>query len=301
MHEKFRGTGTAIVTPFHREGNIDFKSFETLIEYQIKNKIDYLVFLGTTGEAVTLNKDERHAVINLAVEIVDNRVPVVIGIGGNNTQEIENCMRETDFDGVDAVLSVSPYYNKPQPKGIFYHYKAISSVCPVPVIIYNVPGRTSSNITSETTLRIANELPNVIGIKEASHDLAQCARIIKDRPSDFLVISGNDDIALPFMALGGDGVISVIANAFPREFSQMVRFCLDDEFEKARAIHNQLFDVIEGIYADGSPSGVKAVLAMKELCRNSLRLPLVKVNKALSNHLSVLLSEMKPGRYASRS
>ena len=300
MHEKLRGTGTAIVTPFHREGNIDFKSFEGLIEYQISNKIDYLVFMGTTGEAVTLNKDERCAVINLAVEIVDNRVPVVVGIGGNNTQEIENTIRETSFDGIDAVLSVSPYYNKPQQKGIFYHYKAIASLCPVPVIIYNVPGRTGSNIASETTLRIAHELSNVIGIKEASHDLAQCARIIKERPEGFLVISGNDDIALPFMALGGDGVISVIANAFPREFSQMVCYCLGDEFEKARDIHNQLLDIIEAIYADGSPSGVKAVLAMKGLCQNALRLPLVKINKALSNQISTLLAEMKPGKYSSR-
>ncbi len=300
MHEKLRGTGTAIVTPFHKEGNIDFKSFEGLIEYQISNKIDYLVFMGTTGEAVTLNKDERRAVINLAVEIVDNRVPVVVGIGGSNTQEIENTIRETPFDGIDAVLSVSPYYNKPQQKGIFYHYKAIASLCPVPVIIYNVPGRTGSNIASETTLRIAHELSNVIGIKEASHDLAQCARIIKERPEGFLVISGNDDIALPFMALGGDGVISVIANAFPREFSQMVCYCLGDEFEKARDIHNQLLDIIEAIYADGSPSGVKAVLAMKGLCQNALRLPLVKINKALSNQISTLLAEMKPGKYSSR-
>jgi 4-hydroxy-tetrahydrodipicolinate synthase len=300
MHKKFRGTGTAIVTPFHREGNIDFNSFETLIEFQIKNNIDYLVFLGTTGESVTLTRDERQAVVNMAVEIVDKRVPVVIGIGGNNTREIENAIRETSFDGIDAVLSVSPYYNKPQQRGIFYHYKAIAALCPVPVIIYNVPGRTSSNITSETTLRIASEIENIIGVKEASHDLAQCARIIKDKPADFLVISGNDDIALPFMALGGDGVISVIANAFPREFSQMVRFCLEDSFADAREIHNRLFDVIEGIYADGSPSGIKAVLNMKGLCQNALRLPLVKINKGLNNQLSTLLSEMRQDKYSSR-
>lgn len=299
MHNILRGTGTAIVTPFHKEGNIDFNSFEDLIEFQIRNQIDYIVFLGTTGESVTLNKDERQAVINLAIEIVNKRVPVVVGIGGNNTQEIENAIRETPFEGVDAVLSVSPYYNKPQQKGIFFHYKAIASLCPAPVIIYNVPGRTGSNITSDTTLWIAREVPNVIGVKEASHDLAQCARIIKNRPEHFLVISGNDDIALPFMALGGDGVISVIANAFPREFSRMIRFCLEDDFGSARNIHNQLLDVIEGIYADGSPSGVKAVLSMKGLCRNALRLPLVKINKGLHNHLSSLLSEMKPDTHSS--
>lgn len=292
MQNKFRGTGTAIVTPFHKDGSIDFKSFEKIIEYQISNQIDYLVFLGTTGESVALNKDEKSAVINLALEMVDGRVPLVVGIGGNNTQEIINIIKETSFDGIDAVLSVSPYYNKPQQKGIFTHYKAIASVCPVPIIIYNVPARTGSNITSETTLQIAHEIPGIIGIKEASQDLAQCARIIKYKPEDFLVISGNDDIAMPFMAIGGDGVISVIANAFPREFSQMIRFCLDDQFGRAREIHLRMIDIIESIYADGSPSGVKAVLAMKGLCQNALRLPLVKVNKALNNQLSALLEQM---------
>jgi 4-hydroxy-tetrahydrodipicolinate synthase len=300
MRKLFKGTGTAIVTPFHKDGNIDFKSFENLIEYQIRNKVDYLVFLGTTGESVTLNMDEKCAIINLAVEIVDKRIPVVIGIGGNNTQEIEKTIRQTPFDGVDAVLSVSPYYNKPQQKGIFYHYKAIAAICPVPIIIYNVPGRTGSNITAETTLQIAAEIPGVIGIKEASHNLSQCARIIKYKPADFLVISGNDDLTLPFMALGGDGVISVISNALPYEFSQMVRFCLQNEFQKARDIHVRLFDIIEAIYADGSPSGVKALLSMKGLCQNAVRLPLVKINKALSNQMSNMLNEFEPFAYSSK-
>lgn len=300
MQSQFRGTGTAIVTPFHKDGSVDFRSFEGIINYQIRNQIEYIVFMGTTGESVTLGKDERSAVINFAVEMVDNRVPVVIGIGGNNTHEIENAIREIPFDGIDAVLSVSPYYNKPQQKGIFYHYKSIATICPVPIIIYNVPGRTGSNITAETTLQIAREIPGVIGVKEASHDLGQCARIIKYKPDDFLVISGNDDLALPFMALGGDGVISVIANAFPREFSQMVRFCLDNDFEKAREIHIRLLDITEAIYADGSPSGIKSVLFMKELCQNALRLPLVKINKALNNQISVMLSEMETFEYSSK-
>jgi 4-hydroxy-tetrahydrodipicolinate synthase len=293
MLEKFKGTGTAIVTPFHKDGSIDFKSFEKLIEYQIQGGIEYLVFLGTTGEAVVLNKDERNAVINLAVEIVNGRIPVVVGIGGNNTQEITNCIRETDFNGIDAILSVSPYYNKPQQKGIFYHFKNVAAVSPVPIIIYNVPARTGSNLTAETTLRIAHELPNVMAVKEASSDLAQCARIIKEKPEDFLVISGNDDLALPFMALGGDGVISVIANAFPAEFSTMIRLCLKDEFANARRIQQRLLDITEGIYADGSPSGVKAVLEMKGLCQNALRLPLVKINKALNNQLTAFLNEIE--------
>lgn len=300
MRKLFRGTGTAIVTPFHKDGNIDFKSFENLIEFQIRNKVDYLVFLGTTGESVTLNMDEKCAIINLAVEIVDKRIPIVIGIGGNNTQEIEKSIRQTPFDGIDAVLSVSPYYNKPQQKGIFYHYKALAAICPVPIIIYNVPGRTGSNITAETTLQIAADIPGVIGIKEAAHNLSQCARIIKYKPADFLVISGNDDSALPFMALGGDGVISVISNALPYEFSQMIRFCLQNEFLKARDIHVRLFDIIEAIYADGSPSGVKAVLAMKGLCQNAVRLPLVKINKALSNQMANMLNEFEPFAYSSK-
>ncbi len=294
MIKKFKGTGTAIVTPFHREGNIDFKSFEELIEYQISNGINYLVFLGTTGEAVTLSADEKNAVTNFASEIVDGRVPVVVGIGGNNTRKIIDTMQHTDFDGVDAVLSVSPYYNKPQPNGIFYHYKEIAAVCPVPIIIYNVPGRTSSNIDSDTCLRIAHEIENVIAVKEASRDLEQCARIIKDKPKEFLVISGSDELTLPFMALGGDGVISVIANAFPAEFSKMVRLCLENRFEEARQLHLKLLDIVQAIYEDGSPSGVKAVLAMKGLCKNAVRLPLVKINKSLSMRIAKILESFDP-------
>lgn len=293
MTKKFQGTGTAIITPFHREGNIDFNSFEGLINYQIDSGVNYIVFLGTTGEAVTLSDDERNAVMNFAVEIVDGRVPVVIGIGGNNTRQIIDTMQSISLDGIDAVLSVSPYYNKPQPNGLFYHYKEIAAVCPVPIIIYNVPGRTASNIDSETTLRIAHDITNVIAVKEASKDLEQCARIIKDKPDDFLVISGSDELALPFMALGGDGVISVIANAFPKEFSEMVRLCLDNKFDKARELHLRLLDVIQAIYEDGSPSGVKAVLAMKGLCKNAVRLPLVKINKSLSMRISKLLESLE--------
>ena len=300
MHTQFRGTGTALVTPFHREGQIDFRSFEQIIEFQIRNGVNYLVFLGTTGEAVTLNPDEKTAVINMAVEIVDGRLPVIIGIGGNNTRDLVNTIRETDFTGIDAILSVSPYYNKPQPKGIFNHYKTLAAAAPVPIIIYNVPGRTSSNISAETTLRIAHEIPNIIGIKEASHDLAQCARIIRDKPEDFLVISGNDDLCLPFMALGGDGVILVIANAFPKEFSSLVSLCLEYEFARARGLHNQLLDIIEGIYADGSPSGIKAVLSIKELCQNAVRLPLARVNKGLYNQLSQWVSSMPETIHTSR-
>lgn len=285
MRNKFIGTGTAIVTPFHKDGTIDFKSFEKLIDFQLQNGIKYIVFLGTTGEAVTLNRDERKAIIHMALEMVAGRVPVVVGIGGNNTQEIVNTIRNTDFEGIDAILSVSPYYNKPQQKGIFLHYKTVAGECPVPVIIYNVPSRTGTNINAETTLRIAHEIPNIMAIKEANRDFIQVGRIIKDKPKDFLVISGDDVAALPFMAMGGDGVISVISNALPAEFSKMINLCLKGEFEDAREISFKLMDIIDGIYADGSPSGIKAVLEAKGLCNNVVRLPLVKINKSLNNQL----------------
>ncbi|MFW5792703.1 MAG: 4-hydroxy-tetrahydrodipicolinate synthase [Bacteroidota bacterium] len=288
MSSKFKGTGVAIVTPFHREGSIDFKSFERLIEFQINSGIDYIVFLGTTGEAVTLNSDEKNAIINFAVETIGGRVPIVIGIGGNNTQDIIGKIKKTSFDGIDAILSVSPYYNKPQQKGIFYHYKNIAGASPVPVIIYNVPGRTASNISAETTIKIAHEISNVIGIKEASKDLSQCALIIKNKPKDFLVISGDDGVTLPLIAMGGDGVISVISNAYPAEYSQMVKYCLQNNFPQAQRIFYQLVDLIEAVFDDGSPSGIKALLNIKGMIKNSLRLPLVKVNKGLYNQISIL-------------
>ncbi|HSV87348.1 MAG TPA: 4-hydroxy-tetrahydrodipicolinate synthase [Bacteroidales bacterium] len=293
MSSNYRGAGAAIVTPFHKEGQIDFKSFEKLIEHLIGNGIRYIVFMGTTGESVTLNHDEKQAIISMAVELVDSRVPVVIGVGGNNTQEVVNNLRCIDFDGVDAIMSVSPYYNKPQQKGIYLHFKTIAGICPVPVIIYNVPSRTGSNITAETTLQLAHEVPNIIAIKEASRDMVQCSRIIRDKPKDFLVISGDDVTALPFMALGGDGVISVIANALPSEFSAMVNYCLEGNFGAARELNMKLLDITETIYAEGSPSGIKALLYSQGLCQNAVRLPLVKVSKTLQLNLANLLKSFE--------
>jgi 4-hydroxy-tetrahydrodipicolinate synthase len=284
----FRGTGVAIVTPFHREGSIDFKSFENLINYQIEGGINYIVFLGTTGESVTLNEDEKSAIIQCGLEIVDNRIPVVIGMGGNNTRQVVNQIKTADFSGISAILSVSPYYNKPQPKGLLNHYKAIAGECPVPVIMYNVPSRTGSNMDSETVLKIAAEVPNIIGIKEASGNLAQCAHIIQDKPEGFFVISGDDALTLPLMAIGGDGVISVIANALPHEFSQLVNYCLKNDFVKARELYYKLIQITQAIYADGSPSGIKALLEIKGLVKNNVRLPLAKVNKSVYNLLDTL-------------
>jgi len=276
---KFKGTGVALVTPFRNDDSIDFKSLAKLVEFQITNGVDYIVVLGTTGESVTLTNDEKHAVIDAVIETVDKRVPIVIGIGGNNTQEIINKIKSFDFSEVDGILSVSPYYNKPNQLGIYEHYRAIASSCPLPVIIYNVPGRTGSNITADTTLKLANEFKNIVAVKEASGNLTQIMDIINNKPKDFMVISGDDALAFSIVCLGGNGVISVIANAFPKEFSEMINLALDKKIQQSRLIHYQLIDIINSIFADGSPAGVKAALAIKKLVNNHLRLPLVPVNQ----------------------
>ena len=293
MHKKLKGTGVAVITPFHKDGSIDFKCLGKLIERLITNNVDYLVVLGTTGESVTLTKDEKMAVIGFAIETVDKRVPVVLGLGTNNTQDVINCIKTFDFEGVDAILSVSPYYNKPSQKGIFQHYKIIADASPVPVILYNVPGRTAVNITAETTLKLAQEIENIIGIKEASGSLEQCMQIIKNKPENFLVISGDDALTLPIIALGGDGVISVVANAFPKDFSEMVHHALIGDFKTAREIHYKLIDIIENLFVEGSPAGIKAALDILKICPENLRLPLVKVSKTTYNKLSSLISAIK--------
>jgi len=279
MSERFKGTGVAVVTPFHDSGNIDFGSFEKIIDHIIAGGVNYIVVLGTTGESVTLSRDEKVAVLEFVVETVNKRIPVVAGLGGNNTQEVINTIRATSFDGIDAILSVCPYYNKPQQKGLYNHYKAIAGACPVPVILYNVPGRTSVNISTETTLKLAGDFSNIIGIKEASGNLLQCMDIIKEKPQGFLVISGDDALTLPLMALGADGVISVVANAFPREFSDMVNLCLKGKFGKARSLHFNLLKFTNALFMDGNPSGIKAAMEIISLCKSNVRLPLVKVNK----------------------
>ena len=289
MSNKLKGVGTALVTPFHKDGTIDFKSLRKLVDYQIKGNVNFLVVLGTTGESVTLNKDEKTAVVNFVIEATEGRVPVVMGLGGNNTQEIINTIKNTDFDGITAILSVSPYYNKPLQKGIFLHYKTIASECPVPVIIYNVPGRTGGNINAETTLKIANEIENVIGIKEASGNLSQCMKILKNCPKNFLVLSGDDALTLPLMSLGADGVISVVSNGFPAEFSEMVQLCSKGNFKKAQEIHYKLINIIEALFEEGSPGGIKAVLEMKKICNNYFRLPVVGVSKTHYNNINNLL------------
>ena len=279
MPELFKGTGVAIITPFHDSGNVDFGSFEKIIEHVIAGGVNYIVALGTTGESVTLSRDEKVAVMEFVVEIVNKRIPVVAGLGGNSTQDVINTIRATSFEGIDAILSVCPYYNKPQQKGLYWHYKAIAGACPVPVILYNVPGRTSMNISTETTLKLATDFSNIIGIKEASGNLLQCMEIIRDKPQDFLVISGDDALTLPLIALGADGVISVVANAFPFQFSEMVDLCLKGKFAKARALHYNLLTFINALFMDGNPSGIKAAMETLGLCKSNVRLPLAKINK----------------------
>lgn len=277
---KFSGTGVAIVTPFRSDDSIDFTALRNLVDFQIKNKTDYLVVLGTTGESVTLSADEKRAVVDTVLEAANGRVPIVVGIGGNNTQDIINKIKHFDFTGIDAILSVSPYYNKPTQNGLYEHYKAIASTSPVPIILYNIPGRTGSNMCAETTLRLANDFKNIVAIKEASGMLNQIMEIIKGKPSHFEVISGDDLLALPIIALGGKGVISVVANAYPLQMSELIRLALAGKIEEARKIHYSLLTIINLLFAEGNPAGIKATLEIKKLTTAHVRLPLVKVSQA---------------------
>jgi len=292
-NSKFKGTGVAIVTPFTKDGNVDFKSLEKVVNHIIKGGVEYVVVLGTTGESVTLGKDEKRSVVDHVIETVDKRVPIVLGLGGNNTQEILNSLKKDNFAHIDAILSVSPYYNKPNQRGIYQHFKAIAEASPLPIILYNVPGRTSSNMTADTTLKLANDFKNIIAIKEASGNIEQCMKIIKYKPKDFLVISGDDMLTLPIIASGGDGVISVVANAFPKDYSEMTRQILAGNVKEAQKLHYKLTDIIEQLFADGNPAGIKTVLELMKICPANVRLPLVKVNKATQNALTELVETYK--------
>ena len=294
MWSKFKGTGVAIVTPFHDDGGVDFNALGQLIEHLISNDINYLVVQGTTGESVTLSQDEKNAVLDYVLETNNKRLPVVLGIGGNNTQAVVGNIGTFNLEGVDAILSVSPYYNKPTQEGIYRHYKAIATETELPVILYNVPGRTASNITAETTLRLAHDFDNIIAVKEASGDLSQTGRIIKERPDGFLVVSGDDALTLPMISIGGDGVISVVANAFPKQFSALVSSALSGDFSSARSIHLRLMDVIELLFAEGNPAGVKAALKILGICNDTLRLPLVNISEATYAKLQKAVATLQP-------
>jgi len=292
LYKRLKGTGVALVTPFHRDGSVDFKSLKKLIEFLIAGKVEYLVPLGTTGESVTLNEDEKIALLDFVIEVTDKRVPVVLGLGGNNTQQILNLFKHFSFDGVDAILSVSPYYNKPTQKGIIQHYKMIGNAAPVPVILYNVPGRTGSNMLADTTLQLAEEFSNIIGIKEASGNFEQIMQVIRHKPNNFLVISGDDLITLPLIAAGADGVISVVANAYPKQFSEMVRLASKGNYDKARELHYSLLEFTQQIFSEGNPVGIKAALNILHICEDHVRLPLVSASRAAFNKLEAVMKEI---------
>jgi 4-hydroxy-tetrahydrodipicolinate synthase len=291
--KKFKGTGVAVVTPFKNDSSIDFAAIGRVVNHVIKGGVNYIVAMGTTGESVTLSKDEKKALVCYIKEAIDNRVPLVVGIGGNNTQEVINQVRNTDLTGVDGILSVAPYYNKPNQRGLFQHFKAIATSSPVPVIIYNVPGRTSCNIAAETCLQLAHECENIVAIKEASGDLEQTMKILKSKPENFIVISGNDMDTLPIIALGGSGVISVLANAFPGQCSEMVNHSLKLNFKSAREIQFRFLEMIELLFADGNPAGVKAMLSIMNICQNNLRLPLVPVSKPVYTRIQKAIDDIK--------
>jgi 4-hydroxy-tetrahydrodipicolinate synthase len=285
-----KGTGIAIVTPFKKDGSVDFKALGNIVEHLIKGKVEYIVVMGTTGESVTLSKEEKSAVTKHIIAVAKGRVPVVLGIGGNNTAEVMHSLKKTDLSGITAILSVCPAYNRPNQEGLYQHFKAVSKASPLPILLYNVPSRTSSNLSDETTLRLARDFKNIIGIKEASGNFAQVMNIIKNRPKGFLVISGDDLITLPLIACGGDGVISVVGNAYPKDFSEMTRQALKGNYEEARKLHYKLTTITNLLFADGNPAGVKAALQILGLCSEYVRLPLVPINKQVYSSLE---KEMK--------
>ena len=279
------GTGVALVTPFNTDGSIDFDGLSNLVEHVIEGGVNYLVVLGTTGESITLTEEEQIEVLEHVKKVNAKRLPIVLGIGGNNTQKLLSEFTRFDLNGVSAILSSSPSYNKPTQEGIYQHFKCLAEAAPLPIVLYNVPGRTASNMTAKTTLRLANDFKNIIGIKEASADMSQVMEIIKDKPSDFLLISGEDGLTFPMIACGGAGVISVVANSQPEIFAGMVKEALNGEFESAKQKHYQLMDFINLLFEQGNPGGVKAALKHQGVCGVQMRLPLWNVDEALEKRI----------------
>jgi len=280
---KLFGSGVAIITPFDKNQEVDFLSLGKLIDFIIEGGVQYIVTLGTTGETPVLSKEEKIEIIHFTFKHVNNRVPIVVGMGGNDTRSLIKELQSYPLENAAAILSASPYYNKPSQEGLFQHYKLVAENSPRPVIIYNVPARTGRNISAATTLRLANEIDNIIGIKEASGDMTQCIEILKNRPSDFMVVSGDDALALPQMACGMDGVISVAANAFPKEFSTMINLCAQQDFKSAKLINDKLIPAYHLMFEENNPAGVKAFLYEMNLIANELRLPIVPLSKTLHN------------------
>lgn len=292
LRNELRGTGVAIITPFLRNGDIDYISLENLIDFNISNGVEYIVTLGTTGETPTLSKKEKQEIVDFTFKKVNGRTPVVVGIGGNSTKDVIDNLSSFNLEKATAILSNSPYYNKPSQEGIFQHYKAIGEASPIPVILYNVPGRTGSNIAAETTIRLAKECKNIGGIKEASGNMVQCMHIVKNRPEDFLVVSGDDHITLPLIACGMDGVISVAANCFPKDFSELVSLSLKNDFANAQKLQYKLLEGFDLLFAENNPAGVKAFLYEMKMIENELRLPLVPLSSGVHDKLKNYLAQL---------
>ncbi len=285
------GTGVAIVTPFDEKGQVDTKALQNLVKHLHKGKVDYIVVMGTTGESVTLSKDEKKLIVDTVVKANNKKLPLVLGIGGNHTAEVVDTIKHTDLKAFEAILSVAPYYNKPNQEGYYQHYKAVSAATKKDIILYNVPGRTGSNVTWETQVRIANDFKNIVATKEASGNVEQIMKVIKNKPKDFMVISGDDNLTLPLIAAGAVGVISVVANAFPKEYSEMVRYSLKHQFEKAQHLHYGLVDITDQLFADGNPGGIKYALSLLDVCKPFVRLPLCEPNDKVKQTLKQLIKK----------
>lgn len=291
-HNKFKGLGVALVTPFTSTGEVDYTSLRRLLDYQLSNGTDFLCVLGTTAETPTLTDEEKQNIINLVLEKVQGRIPILLGMGGNNTAAIVRQLATSDLHGIDGILSVCPYYNKPSQEGLYQHFHTIAEHSPVPVVLYNVPGRTGVNMTAETTLRLARECDNIVAVKEASGNFGQIDDIIKNKPKDFDVISGDDGITFPLITLGAAGVISVIGNALPKEFSRMVRLALAGDYPNALTIHHKFAELFKLLFVDGNPAGVKAMLSSMGMIENELRLPLVPSRISTMERISSIVKEL---------
>jgi len=292
IQSKLRGMGVAFITPFKEDESVDYEAIIRLVDYQLQNGTDFLVILATTAEAVTLSAEEKIKIQKLIIERVNGQIPIVLGVGGNNTRAVVETLKHDDFTGIDAILSVVPYYNKPSQEGIYQHFKAISNATNLPIILYNVPGRTGVNMTAETTLRLARDFKNIVAIKEASGNITQMDDIIKNKPEDFNVLSGDDGITFPLITLGAVGVISVIGNAFPREFSRMTRLALAGDYANALSIHHKFTELFDLLFVDGNPAGVKSMLNAMGMIENKLRLPLVPTRITTFEKIRAVLIEL---------
>jgi len=290
--QKFVGTGVALVTPFKKDLSIDFTALSQLVEFNIANGVDYLVINGTTGESVTVSREERQRIVEVIVSVNKGRVPLVLGLGGNNTSAVIAEISSSDLTNIDAILSVAPYYSKPTQEGFYQHFKAISLASPKPIILYNVPGRTSKNMEPQTTLRLASDFNNIIAVKEAGNNVQQYLELIKNKPKDFLIISGDDDLALNVVLAGASGVISVIGQAFPKEFSTLIRLGLHGKNKEAYKLHYKLMDIISMIFSENNPSGIKAVLQCLGITSNEVRLPLVKASEKLQKEITNFVTNL---------